>query len=309
MKDPRVVEIEFLSHLDQTSDHGAGPWDYEKRLGVSRQSFLDMALDLFRDGCLEGVSSILPPPDGYEKAEAGFHEWGMDQRLYSVKNLLRYTGFAAYLNHRGRVRLWRLRDEVQKARTKEKFGILWDRRHWDADALIQLAMKDQTKSSAVLFMDLNNFKPVNDIYGHAVGDQVMQIYFQTVLKLVGTDGDAYGVSTAAERGSTPPAIMAASLARCARFAPCPAPSPPMRERRQREAGASGEMGSAAATSAAGRVVPIWSLKRCDSWDSCAGCAAACAQCAVSSALCRCTQVVHPPPYSGYILHSSATARR
>jgi diguanylate cyclase (GGDEF)-like protein len=192
MKDPRVVEIEFLSHLDQTSDHGAGPWDYEKRLGVSRQAFLEMALDLFRDGCLEGVSSILPPPDGYEKAEGGFHEWGMDQRLYSVKNLLRYTGFAAYLNHRGRVRLWRLRDEVQKARTKEKFGILWDRRHWDSDVLIQLAMKDQTKPSGVLFMDLNNFKSANDKYGHAVGDQVMQIYFQTVLKLVGTDGDAYG---------------------------------------------------------------------------------------------------------------------
>jgi diguanylate cyclase (GGDEF)-like protein len=85
-----------------------------------------------------------------------------------------------------------LRDEVQKGRTKEKFGILWDRRTWDSDVAIQLAMKDQGKKSAVLFMDPNNFKPVNDTYGHDVGDEVMRIYFQTVLTLAGTDGDVYG---------------------------------------------------------------------------------------------------------------------
>ena len=56
---------------------------------------------------------------------------------------------------------------------------------------IHLAMKAQEKESAVLFMDLNNFKPVNDAYGHDVGDEVMRSYFQTVLNLAEAD-DVYG---------------------------------------------------------------------------------------------------------------------
>jgi diguanylate cyclase (GGDEF)-like protein len=190
MKDPRVVEIEFLSGLERSPPGSVAQWEWEKTLSVSRQFFLDMVYGLFLDRCLEGVSSILPPYPTNPYAGT-FDKWGDFQRGQAVTNLLQYTAFAAYINHKGRVRLWQLRDDVQKARTKEKFGILWSREHWDSEVLIALAMKDQSKPSAVLFMDLNNFKPVNDTYGHDVGDDVMKTYFRTVLTLVGTAGDVY----------------------------------------------------------------------------------------------------------------------
>src|SRR6185437_8222587 len=120
MKDPRVVEIEFLADLDQNQPPSITASGYVAKLGVSEGFVKDLIWALFRDGCLEGQNEVRP-----ETATVSKH-WGSWHREQSVTGLLRGQAFVAYINHRGRVRLWQLRDDVQKARIKEKFGIIWD---------------------------------------------------------------------------------------------------------------------------------------------------------------------------------------
>lgn len=62
---------------------------------------------------------------------------------------------------------------------------------------------------ALLYIDLDHFKPVNDQYGHAVGDQLLQAFAQRLLKLVRpTDavarlgGDEFAIALSGVREST-----------------------------------------------------------------------------------------------------------
>jgi diguanylate cyclase (GGDEF)-like protein len=191
MKDPRVVEIEFLAELDQNSVGSIVPWDYVKKLGVSPRFFRDMILSLFWDGCLEGTDSIMAPHDSNPDR---LHPttWGIHQRQLSLASLLQNTTFSAYINHKGRIRLWNLRDQLQKTRTKEKFGILWDRRDWTTEVTVGLAMLKDDAPSSVIFADVDGFKPVNDKLGHAVGDDVLRMIFDTVATLTKGMGETYG---------------------------------------------------------------------------------------------------------------------
>src|SRR5262245_27425818 len=120
MRDPRVVEIEFLADLELHNVGTIVTSDYEKKLGVSGRFFKDMVLNLFNEGCLEGSSSIGPRPEIYGDSRDEVLQVGQRVRHRSIGDLLGRSRFSAYINHKGRVRLWNLRDQLQKARAKEK---------------------------------------------------------------------------------------------------------------------------------------------------------------------------------------------
>ncbi|MBN3763209.1 sensor domain-containing diguanylate cyclase [Burkholderia sp. Ac-20365] len=80
---------------------------------------------------------------------------------------------------------------VQLATTDELTG-LSNRRGFEALAqhAIRLCKREQ-KPASLLFFDLNGFKQINDVYGHAEGDRAL-IAFATVLRTALRDSDVIG---------------------------------------------------------------------------------------------------------------------
>jgi diguanylate cyclase (GGDEF)-like protein len=81
----------------------------------------------------------------------------------------------------GQAELKRLRAQVA-ALESERAALWWAIHHDDLTGLANRrllntlgpAMLSRTTRYAVLVLDLNEFKPVNDRYGHAVGDEVLR---------------------------------------------------------------------------------------------------------------------------------------
>ncbi len=108
-------------------------------------------------------------------------------------------GGAALLDEEGRVLLKaESMPKEEIARTiaaapdllREKFGILFDRRFVKTNGPEQLEWVSGT-THALLFLDLDGMKAINDRLGHDVGDEILQIYFKSVASVVKWPGEAY----------------------------------------------------------------------------------------------------------------------
>jgi diguanylate cyclase (GGDEF)-like protein len=187
-----LVEIELLSKFERGRHDVVRPWDWMRELDVSEDFFRSMVFALFAERCLDGTPSA-PPGVAAEDAhdDVALSAWGQPSTRQSARALLAGQAFSAHINHAGRLRLWRLRDEILAARTKEPFGLLWDRRHWTTDVSLQLALSGADSPSVVLFIDVDDFRAVNDNAGRTAGDQVLRVIFRSALDAVAGAGDAY----------------------------------------------------------------------------------------------------------------------
>jgi diguanylate cyclase (GGDEF)-like protein len=151
MVDPRLVEVEFLAALEKERPVSLIASEWVRRLGVGEPFFGAMVRHLLTEGCLDGP----------------------------------------LLSHAGRLRLWRLRDEILRPRIKDSFDLLWDRRHWAADVTVRLAMTPAGSSSSILFIDVDDFKAVNERASYRIGDDVLRAVFATISDGVSGLGEAY----------------------------------------------------------------------------------------------------------------------
>ncbi len=159
----------------------------QKRYGLSQDAFKELLMYLVMDGLVNGDAKF---------TRHGIQGGSLDNsnELYlsqDVDSICRRWVLDATINHRGRLRLQQLRDELRSTRTKEQFGILYSDEYRERDFEVASAFLSQKQSLSILFMDLDNFKGVNDKKGHAVGDQVMVRYLQLVRDLTERKGEAY----------------------------------------------------------------------------------------------------------------------
>lgn len=68
-----------------------------------------------------------------------------------------------------------LENKVTYLSLTDTLTLLPNRRHLNEHFKQFKSHKEKTKYSALLFIDLDNFKPINDTYGHDIGDKTLKI--------------------------------------------------------------------------------------------------------------------------------------
>jgi diguanylate cyclase (GGDEF)-like protein len=76
-------------------------------------------------------------------------------------------------------------------RELDPLGTVWGQRYWQKDLAALLDTLGAGAILAVLKMDLDNFKRVNEVCGHTVGDEAIRLYCSIVKKVLGIAGEIY----------------------------------------------------------------------------------------------------------------------
>jgi diguanylate cyclase (GGDEF)-like protein len=191
-RDPRLAEIELLSKLERDGWWGFEPGRQQPQFGLEALAFRELVHELLVPGCFLGPAMTLrDPPTGATNAGA-LHAANDRSIADALTSLWQRNNLSLTINHRGRLRLWRLRDELLRERIRDDTGILWAKRHWIPDLRIRLSARDPAQLFTVLRGDLDHFGDVNNEHGHDVGDAAIKVYFRLLLDLTtNAGGEAY----------------------------------------------------------------------------------------------------------------------
>ncbi len=187
----RVEELKFLLRLEREG--------FVRLTFSQKDPMRDMIAQLILERFVNYLGAAASAPAQFTHRTSGVTgeselERQLEQdRTDDLTKLLRAQEVRIELNHRGRVRLSELRQALKSGRVRERHGILWDGQHLDRDLELALAEASETSPVALLFLDMNGLKAINDSLNHDAGDRAIRIYFNAVATGLSDQGDAYCV--------------------------------------------------------------------------------------------------------------------
>ena len=194
-RDPRLIEMELLASLDALAARGtttrySKPNPYGGEDHLVHEAWVALARNL-------AVTTDYTPAAVYEKHPDLHPDPNRESKQIAVAIMEWLGGGRAVdlrITHAGRLRLFRLRAELDAGRIRDKFGILWDDRHWLTDLQVRVWMRKPGEPISIIVADLDHFKSVNDTLGHDEGDQGIRLFRSILRDVVATGGgEAYAM--------------------------------------------------------------------------------------------------------------------
>jgi hypothetical protein len=184
-RDARLQEMQFLSLLDR-----------EGKIDLACNEInadSAMVLSLLHDGYINDIDSLIW--SGGEAFAGEFNQLRQEfekKRWREIGYLLHRAKHALTLriSHKGRVRLSELKQDMKSGRDRDATGLLWDKRHVKTDLSIAILDASPESPLAVVFVDMNGLKAINDTLGHTAGDEAIKTFFEAVMTTLGERGEA-----------------------------------------------------------------------------------------------------------------------